>query len=95
MLYQLSYTRTPICLGRRIFRTADRPWWGKDLNLRRRSPADLQSAPIDRSGTPPLPRGTAALLAGSHSPGPDAPQERTASLRRYVELTKGLEPLTC
>jgi hypothetical protein len=28
-------------------------WWGKDLNLRRREPADLQSAPFDHSGTPP------------------------------------------
>ena len=28
-------------------------WWGKDLNLRRREPADLQSAPFGRSGTPP------------------------------------------
>src|SRR5262245_20811875 len=29
-------------------------WWrGKDSNLRRRTPADLQSAPFGRSGTPP------------------------------------------
>ena len=28
-------------------------WWGKDSNLRRRAPADLQSAPFGRSGTPP------------------------------------------
>ena len=29
-------------------------WWrGEDSNLRRRSPADLQSAPFGRSGTPP------------------------------------------
>ena len=28
-------------------------WWGKDSNLRRREPADLQSAPVDRLGTPP------------------------------------------
>lgn len=29
-------------------------WWrGKDSNLRRRKPADLQSAPFGRSGTPP------------------------------------------
>ncbi len=28
-------------------------WGGKDSNLRRRKPTDLQSAPFDRSGTPP------------------------------------------
>src|SRR5580704_18847348 len=29
-------------------------WWrGKDSNLRRRKPADLQSAPVGRLGTPP------------------------------------------
>src|SRR3990172_2185648 len=32
-------------------------WWrGEDLNLRRRTPADLQSAPFGHSGTPPLHR---------------------------------------
>src|SRR4026208_1699760 len=31
-----------------------RNWWrGKDSNLRRRKPADLQSAPVGRLGTPP------------------------------------------
>ena len=29
-------------------------WWGKDSNLRRRTPADLQSAPFSHSGTPPF-----------------------------------------
>src|SRR5688572_24720541 len=29
-------------------------WWGKDSNLRRREPADLQSAPVGRLGTPPV-----------------------------------------
>src|SRR5438128_1662780 len=28
-------------------------WWGKDSNLRRREPADLQSAPVGHLGTPP------------------------------------------
>src|SRR5256885_1754909 len=28
-------------------------WWGKDSNLRRLTPADLQSAPFGHSGTPP------------------------------------------
>src|ERR1700741_3074974 len=30
-----------------------RGWWGKDSNLRRREPADLQSAPVGRLGTSP------------------------------------------
>ncbi len=29
-------------------------WRGKDSNLRRRKPSDLQSDPFGRSGTPPL-----------------------------------------
>lgn len=30
-------------------------WWrGEDLNLRRRTPTDLQSVPFGHSGTPPL-----------------------------------------
>ncbi len=30
-------------------------WWaGQDSNLRRRKPADLQSAPVDRFGTDPF-----------------------------------------
>ena len=29
-------------------------WAGHDSNMRRRKPADLQSAPFDRSGTDPL-----------------------------------------
>ena len=32
---------------------AGSPWWGKDSNLRRHQPADLQSAPFDRFGTSP------------------------------------------
>ena len=28
-------------------------WWGKDSNLRRLAPADLQSAPVGHLGTPP------------------------------------------
>jgi hypothetical protein len=31
-------------------------WRGKDSNLRRRKPADLQSAPVGRLGTPPRKR---------------------------------------
>ena len=38
-----------------INRNAAHKWWGEeDLNLRRRSPADLQSAPFDRLGISPL-----------------------------------------
>src|SRR4051812_8111651 len=33
--------------------TKDEWWRGKDSNLRRRKPADLQSAPVGRLGTPP------------------------------------------
>ena len=40
MLYQLSYTRIML-------------WGEKDSNLRRRTPADLQSAAIDRSAISP------------------------------------------
>ena len=29
-------------------------WWGKDSNLRRPKPTDLQSAPFGRFGTPPV-----------------------------------------
>src|SRR5262249_26493277 len=38
----------PLCYG------GPRVWWrGEDSNLRRRTPADLQSAPFGRSGTSP------------------------------------------
>ena len=40
MLYQLSYSRILL-------------WGEKDSNLRRRTPADLQSAAIDRSAISP------------------------------------------
>src|SRR3954464_7816139 len=39
-------------------------WWGKDSNLRRREPADLQSAPVGHLGTPPQ----FALAKSSPSP---------------------------
>lgn len=44
----LNYTRAPLISPLAFFR-----WRGKDSNLRRRKPADLQSAPFGRSGTPP------------------------------------------
>src|SRR3954470_17873935 len=37
-----------------VFPSTHNKWWrGKDSNLRRRKPADLQSAPVGRLGTPP------------------------------------------
>ncbi len=48
VLYQLSYTR--LWSSQQV-----KEWWrGKDSNLRRYTPADLQSAPFGRSGTTPL-----------------------------------------
>ena len=51
----LNYTRADGALCRPRFGVAFRSgWWrGKDSNLRRRKPADLQSAPVGRLGTPP------------------------------------------
>ena len=49
MLYQLSYSRKT----NKKTRPSMPPWWGKDSNLRRRKPADLQSAPVGHLGTPP------------------------------------------
>src|SRR5215467_8559041 len=41
-------------LTRRLTTRLTPNWWrGKDSNLRRRKPADLQSAPVGRLGTPP------------------------------------------
>ena len=42
MLYQLSY-----------FRNAKKKWGEQDSNLRRRAPADLQSAPVGHFGISP------------------------------------------
>ena len=50
MLCQLSYSRDRI-VSSSVFRSL---WRGEDSNLRRRSPADLQSAPFGRSGTSPV-----------------------------------------
>src|SRR5512133_504341 len=54
-LYQLSYSRKFRCeLRSSILRVRKADWWrGVDSNHRRRKPADLQSAPFGRSGTPP------------------------------------------
>src|SRR5206468_4789661 len=46
-LYHLSYSR------RSSFVSSPEEWRGEDSNLRRQSPADLQSAPFGHSGTSP------------------------------------------
>jgi hypothetical protein len=47
-------------------------WRGKDSNLRRRKPADLQSAPVGHLGTPPRSGNTSRLEPGaSHAPDPN------------------------
>src|SRR2546430_16285205 len=68
MLYQLSYARAP------------REWWGKDSNLRRLSPADLQSATFGHSGTPPRrsPRASFAFPEKIADPTDNAPRVSTA-----------------
>ena len=51
---KLSYT--PRCFFRRVtgFGARSSEWRVKDSNLRRRTPADLQSAPFGHLGNPPL-----------------------------------------
>ena len=52
-LYQLSYSRVYHSLQLIKKPAPSTTWWGKDSNLRRRKPADLQSAPVGHLGTPP------------------------------------------
>src|SRR5215212_1464562 len=47
-------------------------WWGKDSNLRRHKPADLQSAPVGRLGTPPTPTRKPRLHRVADSPSPQS-----------------------
>ena len=51
-LYQLSYSRETLPLS---LAADHKPgaWWGKDSNLRRLAPSDLQSDPVGHLGTPP------------------------------------------
>src|SRR2546425_6287904 len=85
-LYQLSYSRD----GKW------RSWWrGKDSNLRRRKPADLQSAPFGRSGTPPVCQPilrirSCVLLVGAAPPARQPPAPRTGP--GLMELAAGVEP---
>src|SRR5438093_13692297 len=99
MLYLLSYARAP------------REWWGKDSNLRRLTPADLQSAPFGHSGTPPCRQRSSFPQGSCLAPSDDAPRVSQSAgcvypselekgrgnvvPLRQRELTKGLEPLTC
>src|SRR3989442_2175567 len=48
-------------------------WWGKDSNLRRLTPADLQSAPFGHSGTPPAPRLSCPAASSPRPPLPPPP----------------------
>src|SRR5262252_4848346 len=88
----LNYTRADGALCRPRFGVAFRSgWWrGKDSNLRRRKPADLQSAPVGRLGTPPQNeprililrwRGVNAFLARNLLAGP-ALSGRSRGVRR-------------
>src|ERR1041384_1556988 len=55
---------TPVCR----LPCVPRKWWrGKDSNLRRRKPADLQSAPVGRLGTPPRKNEPRILVATPRS----------------------------
>jgi hypothetical protein len=51
-LYQLSYTRVENKISSK-YANFNKWWRGNDLNIRRLTPADLQSAPFDHSGTTP------------------------------------------
>src|SRR5690349_13941173 len=88
VLYQLSYSRMRCKkpAGPRLSK-APPEWWGKDSNLRRLSPADLQSAPVGHLGTPPSVRRTGAERASNciHGRARNQPSHK---------LTGGLEPPT-
>ena len=78
--------------------TGDVWWRGKDSNLRRHKPADLQSAPFGRSGTPPH-HGRRSRQANGIDPGRSThgPSWSVRDVTRpafMTELAKGLEPPT-
>src|SRR6516164_10294421 len=76
MLYQLSYSRARLVRRLRSFPLHAGWWRGKDSNLRRHKPADLQSAPFGHSGTSPgHPHSRRSRRAGT----PFAPSRRRPS----------------
>src|SRR5438034_8467222 len=58
-------------------------WWGKDSNLRRLTPADLQSAPFGHSGTPPAPRLSCPAAPSPPPPVPPSPPPTDHSPRLF------------
>ena len=60
-------------------------WWGKDSNLRRRMPADLQSAPVGHLGTPP--RGPRLRLDPIRADGEDRTRDRPITNRVLYQLS--------
>ena len=89
----LSYSRSLIPRSGPVIASEPTGWWrGEDLNPRRRSPADLQSAPFGHLGTSPSVRPLAGCLLRIEpriraGPGPPGSQQ--------VELAKGFEPPAC
>jgi hypothetical protein len=79
MLYQLSYSRESEIRRRHGL------WWREeDSNLRRLTPADLQSAPFGHSGIPPQGIGSRTSRLNVW-----------AVKERASKLAVGIEPATC
>src|SRR5690606_31164459 len=71
-----------------VFRGTHRLWWrGEDSNLRRVTPADLQSAPFGRFGTSP-----ACCGGGKKSAWQPAPRGDADALRPETRGVFGLPP---
>src|SRR5688572_17289313 len=83
------------------------PWWGKDSNLRRLAPADLQSAPFGHLGTPPCParrRCIPSIPAAPRADGENRTRNRLitnqvlcqlsyVSTKRYLRETRRIKEL--
>src|SRR5262249_42861442 len=97
-LYQLSYSRFEISPpgSPSRFRRARAfvRWWGEeDSNLRRHSPADLQSAPFVHSGISPRDlRSGFSLDREASRPAAQPQEDRPDNGPTSLELAKGLEP---